>query len=162
MITKIIDGNEENVSGGSAGGGHVIKNQSGTDMAQRANLQFIDATLADDSTNNKTKVEMVKELANASELASQPDGLYLVEDSTPMPGISANIVSYSNTTSGLTADDVQEAVDELASGKISKSQTSGLVKNDGTVDTNTYAKSSTSNLTFSVDNDGILNVTYNT
>lgn len=120
MITKIIDGNEENVSGGSAGGGHVIKNQSGTDMAQRANLQFIDATLADDLTNNRTKVELLKELANASDLASQPDGLYLVEDSTPMPGISANIVSYSNTTSGLTADDVQEAVDEVVTDKADK------------------------------------------
>ena len=115
MISKIIDGIEENVSGGSAGGGHVIENQSGTDMTQRANLQFIDATLADDSTNNRTKVEMVKELANASELASQPDGLYLVPESDPTD-IDAESVGYDNTESELQSTNVQDAIDEVVEG----------------------------------------------
>lgn len=38
------------------GGGHVIKNSSGTDMAQRSALQFNGATISDDSANNKTIV----------------------------------------------------------------------------------------------------------
>lgn len=98
MISKIIDGIEENVSGGSASGGHI----------------------------------------------------------------NAESVGYDNTESELQSTNVQDAIDEVNSSKISKSQTAGLVKNDGTIDTNTYAKSSISNLVFSVDNDGILNVTYNT
>lgn len=38
------------------GGGHVIKNSSGTDMTQRDALQFNGASITDDSTNNKTIV----------------------------------------------------------------------------------------------------------
>lgn len=76
--------------------------------------------------------------------------------------VDADEINYDNTESELQSTNVQNAIDEIVNGKISKSQTVGLVKNDGTIDTNTYAKSSTSNLSFSVDNDGILNVTYNT
>ena len=37
-------------------GGHTIKNDSGTSMTQRANLQFKGLDVTDDSTNNLTKV----------------------------------------------------------------------------------------------------------
>lgn len=74
-----------------------------------------------------------------------------------------NGAKVGNTDISNVADgSITGAIDELDSTKISKSQTAGFVKNDGSIDTNTYAKSSTSNLSFSVDNDGILNVTYNT
>lgn len=59
-------------------------------------------------------------------------------DCLSSPYQTAGNTAYDNTLSGLTADDVQEAIDELASDKISKSATSGLVKNDGTIDTTTY------------------------
>lgn len=47
-------------------------------------------------------------------------------------GRHANEVSYDNTTSGLSADDVQEAVDELAEEKVDKVTGKGLSTNDYT------------------------------
>ena len=41
-------------------------------------------------------------------------------------GRQANEVSYDNTTSGLSADDVQEAIDELAEEKVDKVSGKGL------------------------------------
>ena len=164
--------------GGSGNGGHIIENQSGTDMNQRSNLQFLDAQAADDSTNDRTKIEIVKELQDESELASQPDGLYVLEDDEPIPDITKSDIGLGNVDNTSDATKKTNFTGSIASGntgfvtggdaytaldnKISKSQTAGFVKNDGSIDTNTYAKSSTSNLSFSVDNDGILNVTYNT
>lgn len=46
-----------NVSGGS-GGGHTIKNESGTALTQRDNLQFKGCSVSDDSTNNATVVSV--------------------------------------------------------------------------------------------------------
>lgn len=42
-------------------------------------------------------------------------GDYVISDATLSP-LSASLMPYDNTTSGLTADDVQEAIDELAQG----------------------------------------------
>ena len=47
-------------------------------------------------------------------------------------GRQANEVSYDNTTSGLAADDVQEAIDELAAEKVDKVTGKGLSTNDYT------------------------------
>ena len=52
-------------------------------------------------------------------------------------GRQANEVSYDNTTSGLSADDVQEAIDELASEKVDKVTGKGLSTNDYTNDEKT-------------------------
>lgn len=61
-------------SGGGSGGGHVIENSSGTDMAQEDNLQFIGAYLEDDSTNDRTVVNVVREMT-----ASEYDSLSSAE-----------------------------------------------------------------------------------
>lgn len=70
-------------SGGSSGGGHVIENSSGTDMAQEDNLQFIGAYLEDDSTNDRTVVNVVREMT-ASEYDSlsseEKEGIIHVTD----------------------------------------------------------------------------------
>ena len=47
---------------GMVGGGHVIENQSGTEMTQRPRMQFLDATPSDDSTNEETRIEVLKEI----------------------------------------------------------------------------------------------------
>ena len=47
-------------------------------------------------------------------------------------GRQANEVAYNNTTSGLSADDVQEAIDELAEEKVDKVTGKGLSTNDYT------------------------------
>ncbi len=45
-------------SGSSGSSGHTIQNPSGTDMTARAKLQFKGADVSDDSTNNRTVVDM--------------------------------------------------------------------------------------------------------
>lgn len=40
----------------SGGSGHTIQNSSGTNMTSRDTLQFLGATVSDDSTNEKTVV----------------------------------------------------------------------------------------------------------
>lgn len=48
-------------SGGSSGGGHAIQDSSGTVMSQQPTLQFTgDVEVADESTNNKTVVNIPK------------------------------------------------------------------------------------------------------
>jgi len=97
------------------GGGHVIEKSDGTDMTQRSNLQFVDAQLTDDSTNDRTKVENVKIIQNESELANLPDGIYMGAQDEAIPfSFEAEDISYDNTTSQLTATNVQAAIDELS------------------------------------------------
>lgn len=52
-------------SGGSSSGGHTILDNSGTALTQRDDLQFIGAYSADDSTNEITKVNVVREMTKA-------------------------------------------------------------------------------------------------
>ena len=40
----------------SGGSGHIIENAAGDDLAQRANLQFVGATVTDDAANDRTIV----------------------------------------------------------------------------------------------------------
>ena len=98
-----------------SGGGHVIKNQTGTDMNQRSNLQFVDMTLSDDAINDITKVENIHVIQSESELANLPDGLYMLDDDEDTI-IDGNLVGYDNTDSGLVSRNVQDAIDELAQG----------------------------------------------
>lgn len=64
---------------------------------------------------------------------SQADVLAAIENAIRQGfGRSAADVSYDNTTSGLTADDVQEAIDELAAEKVDKVEGKGLSSNDFT------------------------------
>lgn len=96
-------------------GGHTIKNPAGTAMTQRSNLQFVDLTVSDDSTNDATKVENIHVIQSESELANLPDGLYMLDDDEGTV-IDGNEVGYDNTDSGLVSRNVQDAIDELAQG----------------------------------------------
>lgn len=60
--------------------GHTIVDSDDTDMAQRADLQFLDAHLTDDDTNDKTEVEVIKSVASADYSLETEDGLYLIPD----------------------------------------------------------------------------------
>lgn len=53
------------IGGGSQGGGHTIEDNSGTDMTQRESLQFVGVYTEDDSTNDRTKVNVVREMTKA-------------------------------------------------------------------------------------------------
>ena len=46
--------------GSSGGSGHIIENGAGTDLTQRANLQFVGATVTDDAANDRTVVEVTQ------------------------------------------------------------------------------------------------------
>lgn len=43
---------------GTATQGHIVQNSSGTDMTQRSNIKFVNATVSDDSENDTTIVNM--------------------------------------------------------------------------------------------------------
>ena len=47
---------------GTAKQGHIVQNNSGTDMTQRSKLQFVGVYTEDDNTNNRTKVDIVREM----------------------------------------------------------------------------------------------------
>lgn len=101
--------------GGSTGGGHVIVNPSGTEMEQRASLQFVDANVTDDSTNDKTKIENIKVINSESELASASDGMYMGSYDDEAEGvISADMVMYDSETT--VEDELDNKVDILSKG----------------------------------------------
>ena len=85
------------ISSGASGGGHTIENPSGTDMTQRSNLQFTDADVADDSTNDRTEISVVRELTQAEfdELTpeEQNRGVIVIKDANPIYVPSNNAVS---------------------------------------------------------------------
>ena len=62
-VTFIVSGSNISLTssgGGGTGGGHVIENAAGDDLAQRANLQFVGATVSDDAANDRTIVEVTQ------------------------------------------------------------------------------------------------------
>lgn len=52
--------------------GHVIENNDGTDMPQEENLQFVGVYTEDDPTNDRTKVNIVREMTSAQMEALTP------------------------------------------------------------------------------------------
>lgn len=76
VLAEELSAIEQAISGGSGSGGHTIVNASGTDMTQRAKMQFVDAGVTDDSANDKTKVEILQTISAESDLTSAPDGVY--------------------------------------------------------------------------------------
>ena len=93
-----------NESGGGSGG-HTVENPSGTDMTQRTNLQFVDAGVTDDSTNDRTKVENVQVLQTVSDLTNASDGLYLVNTDEATVA-DATMIAYGSGT----VDDVLDGL----------------------------------------------------
>jgi len=56
VLAQGLDAIEQAIAGGSGSGGHTIVNASGTDMTQRAKMQFVDAVVTDDAVNDVTKI----------------------------------------------------------------------------------------------------------
>ena len=99
-----------NLTGGSGSGGHTIVNASGTDMTQRAKMQFVDAGVTDDSANDKTKVEIVQTISAESDLTNAPDGVYQgTWDESVSDVLTADMVGYGSGT-------VKDALDDLYGG----------------------------------------------
>lgn len=58
------------------GGGHIIVNGSGTNLTRRASLQFNNATIVDDPTNNKTIVSPYKVTGSDIIITTSETSLY--------------------------------------------------------------------------------------
>lgn len=89
--------------------GHVIKDQSGTSLAQEDALQFADAFLTDDSVNGRTVVENVKEHSTKADYDNATeDGFHVIDDGNDVPigEIEEDVVS-------VTADGVKTIGDLL-------------------------------------------------
>lgn len=86
--------------------GHTIENPSGTDMTQRTNLQFADAHLTDDSVNDRTEVENIKDITSADYASATEDGFYNVTDELDEELTAADIPYDSN-------DSIKEKIDEV-------------------------------------------------
>lgn len=95
---------EISTGGGSGSGGHVIVDEDGTSLAQRANLQFNGAYLEDNSGDDTTEVNVVREMTKAqfNQLsADEKTGLINISDeslnATEIPitdGSQTNTKSY--------------------------------------------------------------------
>ena len=101
-----------------SGGGHVIENTSGTDMPQEDNLQFVGVYTEDDSTNNRTKVNIVRDMTktefNALSSAEKEGFIHITDEpDNPYNMLAADVITYDNTDSGLSATEVQGAIDEV-------------------------------------------------
>jgi hypothetical protein len=132
-----FDNNDTRISIGGSGGGHVIQNPAGTNMAQEPNMQFKDARITDDSTNKKTVVEVVDEKTlaqfNDLPLTGSADGFYVIGDGQGGSGINASEINYDNTDSGMTATDVQDAIDELNADKVGEWELVGTASGTNSV-----------------------------
>ena len=106
--------------------GHTVENASGTDMTKRTNLQFADAKVTDDSTNDRTKVNVLQDAMSLDDFLDAQnldDGIYPVtEDDNTV--LSSDMISHGNGT-------VEQAID----GKVSKSdlitRVEGITLNNG-------------------------------
>ena len=82
----------------ASGGGHTIKNDTGTSLTQRENLQFKGIYTEDDSTNGVTKVDIVRQLTKAQIDALSGEAakgfMEATDESSDLP-LMANMVEYS-------------------------------------------------------------------
>ena len=83
----VYDGTHYNLITSSGSSGHIIQGPAGTDIAKEKRMQFIDAGVTDDSTNGKTKVEVIQRVTSA-QYVNAPDGIYDVYDD---PGTSIDL-----------------------------------------------------------------------
>lgn len=72
---------------GTAKQGHILKNQAGTAMTQRANMLFKDAGLSDNSAGAATEVEIIHQLTKSQldALGQNTDGIYETTDEEDIP-----------------------------------------------------------------------------
>jgi len=85
-VVRVENGSMIFGQGGSGGsGGHTIQNDSGTALPQESALQFVGVYSEDDSTNHKTKVNIVREMTKAQMDALSTDAKKGVIHTTDEP-----------------------------------------------------------------------------
>lgn len=87
---------------GTAKQGHIIQNVDGIDLTQRAKLQFADADVTDDSTNQKTTVGVVRKRTQAEyddmSAADQAKGIIHITDANAKPLFASQVRYDSSNT----------------------------------------------------------------
>jgi len=110
-----INGTTTDVYAPSAGsGGHIIESTDGTDLPQEDNLQFVGVYTNDDSANDRTKVNIVREMTKAQMTAlssAEAEGfIHTTDEDDIYAAIDAEDVKYGGS-------DVKTALD----GKVNRS-----------------------------------------
>jgi len=106
-----INGTTTDVYAPSAGsGGHTIENTSGTDLPQEDNLQFVGVYTRDDSGNDRTEVNIVRDMTAAQMAAlstAEAEGFIWTNDEDDIyAAIDAEDVKYGGS-------DVKTALDSI-------------------------------------------------
>ena len=141
---------EISTGGGSGSSGHVIVDEDGTSLTQRANLQFNGAYLEDNSVDDTTEVNVVREMTRAqfNQLtADEKTGLINITDeslnATEIPitdGSQTNTKSY---------------IDSGLSGKVDTTDfdaTNLPITSGSATNTKDYIDSKTSSASYSINN----------
>ena len=139
-------------SGGGGSGGHVIEKTNGDDMPQEDNLQFVGVYTVDDSENDRTKVNIVRQMTKAQMTAlssAEKEGFIRTTDEpdNPYQSVDASQVHYGNS-------DVETKLNALTtdvSGKVSKSgdtMTGALSVTSSSTATPLSLKGSSANTTY--------------
>ena len=126
--------------------GHTIKNDSGTSQTQRDNLQFGGVYTHDDSTNNKTKVDIVREFQSVAEIEAltgeAQKGFQVVQDAEDYIPFTASENIFDNTNTSFTGDNVQdvlEEVDERFDSLISEASFTATTNANGVISSTYYS-----------------------
>lgn len=111
-VVRVENGSMIFGQGGSGGsGGHTIQNDSGTALPQESALQFVGVYSEDDSTNHKTKVNIVREMTKAQMDALSTDAKKGVIHTTDEPDNPANPISAEDVSYG--SGTIKDALDNL-------------------------------------------------
>lgn len=115
------NGTNYTIDGLIAGTGHLIKNSSGQEVADRQYLQFNGAYLGDDSVGDATEVNVVRTMTQSqfnNLSAAEKEGLIYISDAAGQ--LTASEVALA-AIAGMSATTVQSGISELNSDKVEKS-----------------------------------------
>lgn len=97
--------------------GHVIIADGGTSLPQEDNLQFGGAYVHDDSTNGKTKVDVVREFQSVAEIEAltgeAKKGFEVIEDNEEYIPYTGSDILFDNTDTSFEGENVQEVLKEV-------------------------------------------------
>lgn len=110
-----------------------VIDDGGDDLTQRENIQFVGVYTSDDSTNNKTDVQIVREFQSVAEIEAltgeAKKGFEVIEDTEEYIPYTGSDILFDNTDTSFEGENVQEVLEEV-DGKIDDID----LTNGGTVD----------------------------
>lgn len=107
----------EVAQGGGGSGGHTILDDGGTALAQEDNLQFVGVYSEDDSINEKTKVNIVREMTQAQYAllsADEKKGIIRITDNNYV--CDGSEVSYDSANNVSVSDELDSKEDWVSNG----------------------------------------------